>query len=1278
MTRHSIHGIIAWAVICLPAWLIICLPASTFAGDHDGHDTSVVTLRSLLTEMINRNSLANYTGPPYRLYHSSSWDRAESGGSGSKGWFGNKDYDYYIRAEKNGGRKEYVIMEARGPGAITKWWIPQAAFLNDRIVRIYLDDDPVPVIEENYKQFIQGSSFIKWPFAFVSSDEKNAIYQYSMPVGLPNQVGSDLYMPIPFAKSCKVTLDDSVFYYALDYRLYAPGTKVVSFSRAGYERDLSFVQAAGRKLLAANSLPVNSPSANSPSANRASASPAKSATIGKDQSIEIDLPAGTHAINGLYLKINSANDKQMNRAVVLQVIADDSQTVWSPVAEFFGGGVYARPVRNYNTEVTADGWMTSHWVMPYRRSARIIVRNYGDEPVKAELKATIESFGWGDHSMYFHAGWHEEAPLNAPPFKDWNYIDIKGDGKYVGDVLTVYSKPKAWWGEGDEKIYIDGESFPSYLGTGMEDYYGFAWGLANEFNSPFISMPARDARGKDNWSGYNTVERMRLLDNIPFDHSLKVDMEAWITQPGVSFSVTCFWYGKEGAVANWQPDTTAITRKLPDFAGMHLQKLPGTPYADPVGNRQLLGKGKGGIRYAGDRLDRLGWADIGTAGHVIFGDRIFSMYSSVADSDNHLPAFITGLASGHVTSQDGTFIPYHGTSNKLHHTGAIEVTGAVAEKGVVSFTIGKDAPSSFRVGIMVDNADVYTKVGKYLWVADAGSGSSGKVQLVRSNRVPDWYFFDIEGHKEGDVITIYGSTEHKDDPFIIGALTFDADQAVISFDGMLQEMLDRDRLAVYPAGAWTLHHASSYDRKSLAPDKPGWFANRDWDNFIRKDSLNGREEDVLLDADGPGAITRFWVAGWPEKKADLRFYIDGQSTPFWEADHPGALIGQNVQIGSPLSERSFDRDSSLINPGARPGHDLYAPIPFSRHIKITYHRAPGDAANGFWYNIDYRLYKPGTAVKSFSAAIPVTAAAVLRLTNDKLNDFMALSAAEATVAGETAIGHLPFDLAGGSVVTMPLKGAGAIRRILLSMPPDDAKAAVTQLWVRIAFDGQKTIDIPAGFFFGCGDQIVETKSWYNKVDTTGAMAIYQVMPYHRGAVISLVNKGSDRIKGVLKVATGHWDWNERTMYLHAGFKRLDHYITVAQKGTDFNYVDIKDKAGVYVGDILQVNKAVGGWWGEGDEKIYIDGSTFPDDFGTGSEDYYGYAWGHPETFNHPFFSQPLGNANLEDKGGTTVNSRERDLDAIPFRHSLRFDMESWNWFGGPVNYALACFWYEKP
>jgi len=62
-------------------------------------------------------------------------------------------------------------------------------------------------------------------------------------------------------------------------------------------------------------------------------------------------------LHDMFLKINSKNNKQMNRAVVLEVIADGKQTVWSPVSEFFGGGVYARPVKIFKLEVTPmAGW----------------------------------------------------------------------------------------------------------------------------------------------------------------------------------------------------------------------------------------------------------------------------------------------------------------------------------------------------------------------------------------------------------------------------------------------------------------------------------------------------------------------------------------------------------------------------------------------------------------------------------------------------------------------------------------------------------------------------------------------------------------------------------------------------------------------------------------------------------------------------------------------------------------------------------------------------------
>jgi len=67
--------------------------------------------------------------------------------------------------------------------------------------------------------------------------------------------------------------------------------------------------------------------------------------------------------------------------------------------------------------------------------------------------------------------------------------------------------------------------------------------------------------------------------------------------------------------------------------------------------------------------------------------------------------------------------------------------------------------------------------------------------------------------------------------------------------------------------------------------------------------------------------------------------------------------------------------------------------------------------------------------------------------------------------------------------------------------------------------------------------------------------------------------------------------------------------------------------------------------GEGDEKIYVDGETFPSHFGTGSEDYYGYAWGSTEVFTHAYHNQPRCD-DPKNYGNTSVN-RFHVIDDIP-------------------------------
>lgn len=737
---------------------------------------NTIDFSSLLKEMTNKKGLAQFPSPEYRLMQSSSWDRAQTDPDDSLTWFANQDNNHSIREEKVGDRKEYVIMDSQGPGVITRWWIPSSAGLEHRTLRIYLDGNPEPVVFENYWSFINGSSYVKWPYAFVASDEKDAIYQYSLPVGHPKQFGADFYLPIPYAKSCKVTLDDKPFYYAINYREYTENTKILSFSKEDFDKNRALQASMANGLLTTTTSTKNVLR--------------QSRKLAQGQSLEIIMPSGENAINAIQLNINSKENKQKNRGTVLQINFDGEETVWSPVSEFFGGGVYGRPVKNNRIEVSEKGLMISKWLMPYKKSAKVILKNYGIEEVDAELIVSTEKYDWNENSMHFHAKWHEEAPLNTPPFKDWNYVTIEGKGLYVGDVLTIHAENPQWWGEGDEKIYIDGEKFPSHLGTGLEDYYGFAWGMANFFNSPFISMPNRDARGKDNWTGYTTVSRMRHLDAIPFKSSLKLDIEAWQTIGGTSYSVTSFWYAFPGTIDNIKTDEETILRKLPDFLGFNILKSPGEKHSNPAGIGLTKPLGNRSIRQVGNHLDLLKWKqkeiekpldldsnnEYGSAGYHLFGVKAYDTRNQlfVTDSLQSLPDFVKSISFLNVKSNfQNTVFKMPNKDSIFYFSGAIETICTNGEKEILSFTVGKDVPLRFRLGIMTDNTGSYDKVGEYLKIISSNGGNSGDVPLANSNRFPDWYFFDLSGMKPGEKITIKGKTKNANDIFSLGAITFD-------------------------------------------------------------------------------------------------------------------------------------------------------------------------------------------------------------------------------------------------------------------------------------------------------------------------------------------------------------------------------------------------------------------------------------------------------------------------------------------------------------------------
>jgi hypothetical protein len=113
-----------------------------------------------------------------------------------------------------------------------------------------------------------------------------------------------------------------------------------------------------------------------------------------------------------------------------------------------------------------------------------------------------------------------------------------------------------------------------------------------------------------------------------------------------------------------------------------------------------------------------------------------------------------------------------------------------------------------------------------------------------------------------------------------------------------------------------------------------------------------------------------------------------------------------------------------------------------------------------------------------------------------------------------------------------------------------------------------------------------------------------------------------------------------------------------------------------VGTVLDVENPPGAaWWGEGDEKITIDGESFPSLFGTGTEDYFGFAWSTPETFAHAYHAQTQAPGGF---GGRFSMNRFLILDPVPFTRSLRFDLEIWHWTDTSIAADAVLYWYARP
>ena len=214
--------------------------------------------------------------------------------------------------------------------------------------------------------------------------------------------------------------------------------------------------------------------------------------------------------------------------------------------------------------------MYCHWAMPFHDTAEIRLVNLGKVPVPVAASVTAVPWQWTDRSMYFHARWKIEHDVRTRPMQDWNYLTAKGKGVFAGAAFFIDNPVKEWWGEGDEKIYVDGETFPSHFGTGTEDYYGYGWSSPKLFSHAYHSQPRCDGPGN---YGRTSVNRFDILDRIPFTTSFKFDMELWHWKDcKVNIAVMAYYYGLPGAEDTFPAITPdkLIVRPVPELAVVHV------------------------------------------------------------------------------------------------------------------------------------------------------------------------------------------------------------------------------------------------------------------------------------------------------------------------------------------------------------------------------------------------------------------------------------------------------------------------------------------------------------------------------------------------------------------------------------------------------------------------------------------------------------------------------------------------------------------------------------
>ena len=503
-----------------------------------------ISVLTLLHEMVDLDHLARLPGARFTTGQTASTDRRSKQPSDANGWFANDDFVtdteanlVRIEATPDGG-KRYVLLDATGPGAVVRIWSANPT----GTLRIYIDGDARPALEAPMAALLSGG-----------------VSPFVPPFGQVTARGYSLYFPIPYRSRCVVTVDSIVSPDPFNGRptaklYYQIGTRAYRSTAAGDLRPYApaeLARAGGALARTAFLLRDGLPTPGLRPGRRTIALPTSTLDHQHPVTLTVPAPEGGGRLTELRLATSERAPDKL-RSTTLTIAFDGEETVSAPLVEFFGTGPEIVPYRSLPMLIEPDGTLVCRFPMPFRKRAVLGISREGSGSAELHGSVTVDAAPFDTSTMLFRATWRPRAVIRTRPFQDWHIATLEGTGQQVGTLLDVENPPGAgWWGEGDEKIFVDGESFPSLFGTGTEDYFGYAWSQAETFAHAYHAQTRTPAGG---FAGLFSMNRFLVLDPVPFERSLRFELEIWHwSDTSIAADAILYWYARPGAHDDHRP-----------------------------------------------------------------------------------------------------------------------------------------------------------------------------------------------------------------------------------------------------------------------------------------------------------------------------------------------------------------------------------------------------------------------------------------------------------------------------------------------------------------------------------------------------------------------------------------------------------------------------------------------------------------------------------------------------------------------------------------------------